>query len=58
LYTVNAAYASGDDAQKGTIEEGKLADFTVLSRDLHGVPASMFSQIRVDLTIVGGRIIG
>lgn len=57
LYTVNAAYASGDETLKGSIEEGKLADFTVLSSDPHEVPPTEIHGITVDLTIVGGKVI-
>jgi len=56
LYTVNAAYASGDEILKGSIEEGKLADFTVLSDDPHKVPPTEIQNITVELTIVGGKV--
>lgn len=33
-YTVEGSYASGEEDKKGTISEGKLADFIVLDKDL------------------------
>ena len=33
MYTIDAAYCSGEEKLKGTIEEGKVADLTVLSDD-------------------------
>ena len=33
MYTFDAAYCSGEEEMKGSIEEGKLADLTVLSQD-------------------------
>lgn len=56
MYTVNAAYASGDETLKGSIEEGKLADFTVLSSDPHEVPLMEIQNIKVEFTIVGGKV--
>ncbi len=37
LYTLGAAYASFEEKIKGSIEPGKLADFTVLSKDIYRV---------------------
>jgi predicted amidohydrolase YtcJ len=56
LYTVNAAYAAGEENLKGSIEEGKLADFTVLLSDPHEVPRNGIQDIPVELTIVGGKV--
>jgi hypothetical protein len=56
LYTVNAAHASDDEDKKGSIQEGKFADFAVLSNDPHGVPPSKLHEIRVEMTIVGGKV--
>jgi predicted amidohydrolase YtcJ len=57
IYTVNAAYASFEENVKGSIEEGKLADLTVLSRDPLNVPPNKIGDIKVEMTIVGGRIV-
>jgi predicted amidohydrolase YtcJ len=57
MYTVNAAYASFEETVKGSIEEGKLADLTVLSGDPKAVPPSKIGDITVDVTIVGGKVV-
>jgi predicted amidohydrolase YtcJ len=56
MYTVNAAYASGEENEKGSIEEGKVADFTVLSKDPHDVPPNKIQEITVDMTIIAGKV--
>lgn len=56
-YTVNAAYASFSEKEKGTIEVGKLADFTVLSEDLFKVSPEKIREVKVEMTIVGGKIV-
>ena len=54
---MNAAYASLDEAEKGTIEVGKLADFTILSDDLFSVEPDMIKKIKVETTVVDGKIV-
>lgn len=56
-YTLNAAYASFDEDKRGSIEEGKLADLTILSQDLSDMPADKIRYVSVELTIVNGRIV-
>ncbi len=56
LYTVNAAYASGEENQKGSVEEGKLADLTVLSKDPREVPSNKIHEIKVEMTVVDGKV--
>lgn len=55
LYTKNPAYSSFEEDQKGTIEVGKLADFTVFDRDVFGVEAPELLKIQVEATYLGGR---
>jgi predicted amidohydrolase YtcJ len=57
VYTLNAAYASFEENIKGSIEPGKLADFTVLSQNPLTVNPKKIKNIHVELTIVGGKTI-
>jgi hypothetical protein len=57
LYTVNSAYQSFDEDRLGSIEEGKLADFVILGKDILTVPTAEIKDIPVDATIVGGKIV-
>ena len=57
MYTINAAYASSEEDVKGSVEEGKLADFTVLSGDPRTVPPNKIGKINVEMTVVGGKIV-
>ena len=57
MYTVYAAYSSGEENIKGSIEKGKLADLTVLSHDPRKVSSSEIKDIAVELTIVSGKIV-
>jgi predicted amidohydrolase YtcJ len=56
-YTLNAAYASFDEDEKGTIEAGKLADFTVLSHDLFNAEPDMIMKVVAEMTVVGGKVV-
>ena len=57
MYTINAAYASFADDVRGSISPGKLADLTVLSKDILSIPEAEILQTQVVMTIVGGRIV-
>jgi predicted amidohydrolase YtcJ len=54
-YTVDAAYASFEEGNKGTLEAGRLADFVVLSDDLLAPPAEHLLKTRVLLTVMAGQ---
>jgi predicted amidohydrolase YtcJ len=54
-YTVEAAYAEFADKDKGTIETGKLADFTVIDKDITRLPPKEILSIAVLETFVGGK---
>ncbi|HSJ06791.1 MAG TPA: amidohydrolase [Longimicrobiales bacterium] len=56
-YTADAAFASFDEAVKGTLEAGKLADFVILDRDIRRIPAHTIPDAVVKLTAVGGRVV-
>ena len=56
-YTQGAAYAAFQENDKGTIAPGKLADLVVLSEDLFRIPPERIKEARVEITIVGGRIV-
>ncbi|MBV9914336.1 MAG: amidohydrolase [Sinobacteraceae bacterium] len=55
--TLNGAYASYEEQQKGSITVGKLADFVVLERDPHTVEPNQLKDIRIMRTVVGGRTV-
>ena len=55
-YTLDAAYSAFEEDRKGSLEVGKLADVTVLSRDVMTVPEEEIPGTEVIYTIVGGRI--
>ena len=54
--TLAGAYAAFEEADKGSIEVGKLADITVLSQDILTVAESVILQTDVMLTLVGGEV--
>jgi predicted amidohydrolase YtcJ len=56
MYTINSAKASCEEKKKGTIEEGKFADLTVLSSDLCKILPCSIQDIVVEMTIVGGEV--
>jgi len=57
LYTINAAYASFEEGVKGSITPGKLADIAVLSDDPTQIPPEQIKDIRVEMTIIGGKVV-
>jgi predicted amidohydrolase YtcJ len=56
-YTSSAAWAAFEENEKGTLTEGKLADFVVLSRDLLSIPKRELDSVKVDATVAGGRVV-
>ncbi|MDZ7332020.1 MAG: amidohydrolase [candidate division KSB1 bacterium] len=55
-YTINGAYAAFEENIKGTLAPGKLADITVLSKDILTIPEDEILQTEVTYTIVGGKV--
>jgi predicted amidohydrolase YtcJ len=56
-YTLDAAYGAFQENIKGSIEPGKLADFTVFSQDLMTVPEEEILRTTIEMTIVDGKVV-
>jgi predicted amidohydrolase YtcJ len=56
-YTAAAAWAAFEENDKGLLAPGKLADLVVLSGDLLTIPADEIPKVRVQATIVGGKVL-
>ena len=57
MFTIWPAYAAFQEKDKGSIEVGKLADFTVLSQDIVKIPEREILETRNEMTVIGGEII-
>ena len=56
-YTVGSAFAEHQEAVKGSLEAGKLADLVVLSGDIFAMPPEQIASVRVQLTVFNGSVI-
>ena len=56
-YTANAAYAEGEETNKGSIQAGQLADIIVLSDDIFHINPVDIDAVKVELTFFGGQLI-
>jgi predicted amidohydrolase YtcJ len=56
-YTIQNAFAAFEEDIKGTLSVGKLADITVLTKDITTVPDDEIRQAKVAYTIVGGKVV-
>ncbi|HVQ25335.1 MAG TPA: amidohydrolase, partial [Planctomycetota bacterium] len=56
-YTAGSAYAEFQEHEKGRLVPGQLADLVILSEDVFGVPAERIKDVKVETTIVGGRVV-
>lgn len=56
MYTINGAWAAGEENEKGSIEIGKLADFTVIDRDPYKEQESI-KDFAVEMTVVEGETV-
>jgi len=57
MFTVWPAYAAFEENDKGSIEVGKLADFTVLSQDIMKIPEPDILKTCAEMTIIGGEVV-
>ncbi|UCH96477.1 MAG: amidohydrolase [Candidatus Aminicenantes bacterium] len=57
FYTLGAAYAEFQEKNKGSVKVGKLADLVVLDKNLFKIPTKEILNTKVDLTILGGKVI-
>jgi hypothetical protein len=56
-YTIDGAYASFEEAEKGSLAAGKRADLVVLSEDLFRQPPEAILKAKVLLTVMDGRAV-
>jgi len=55
-YSINPAYAAFEEELRGTLAPGKLADITVLSRDIMTIPEEEIPDVEVLFTIIDGEV--
>ncbi len=56
-FTINAAYAGFEEKIKGSLEQGKVADFVVLSKDIMTIPEMEIIKTEVLMTVIDGEIV-
>jgi predicted amidohydrolase YtcJ len=57
MYTTDAAYAGFEEDRKGSIETGKFADLAVIDRDILAIPENQIKDIKVEMTLLGGKVV-
>jgi predicted amidohydrolase YtcJ len=57
MFTMSPAYAAFEEQDKGSIEPGKLADLTVLSKDIMKIPEPEILTTTCAMTVIGGEIV-
>jgi len=57
VYTYNGAYTAFEEGNRGSLEEGKLADMVVLSDDILAVPVTSIRELKADQTYVNGHLV-
>lgn len=56
-YTYGSSFGAFEEHMKGSIEEGKLADFVILDADIFETQPAEWLKTRVNYTLVGGKIV-
>jgi hypothetical protein len=56
-YTVSGAWLTREEHLKGPLAPGFLADIAVLDRDYFSCPEEEIKEIKVDMTILDGRVV-
>ena len=56
-YTMGAAFAGGEEALKGSLTPGKLADLILLDRDIFRIEPMDIQHTQVLATMVGGKFV-
>lgn len=57
LYTINNAYLHHEEKEKGSLEVGKLGDLIVIDKDVRTCAVSAVRNVKVMLTVVGGKVV-
>jgi len=57
MFTIWPAFAAFEEKLRGSIEVGKLADFTVLSADIMKIPETEILKTHCVMTVIGGEIV-
>lgn len=55
-YTANSARMTGEEDRKGVLENGKLADFAVLSDDIFEIVTEDIKDVSIEMTVINGEI--
>lgn len=55
MCTYNGYFASFDEKERGSLEEGKIADMVILSADPYSIPTSAIKNLQVEKLILGGE---
>src|SRR5205823_1706185 len=57
MFTMSPAYAAFEEQDKGSLEVGKLADLTVLSKDIMKIPEPEILTTQCMMTVIGGELV-
>jgi len=57
MYTRSGAFITREENLKGSLEPGKVADMVVFPEDIMTIAPEKLLKLKVDMTIVGGRVL-